>query len=119
LADARREAFVQGLFTARSASAAAIAAGYAPRSARNRASRLLRDPAVMARLAALRAERQTLAGASADLEVARLEDIFHAAVAQADLRLALKAVVNQSQLLGLIGPASHGAGVTKADTSSF
>ena len=70
--NSKRTRFVDALLIEPSATAAAISAGYAPRSAASQASELLKNPEVSTALALKRAELAARSGVSADLIVSGL-----------------------------------------------
>jgi len=109
--NARQEAFCRHYVLGTSAAAAARQAGYSAPTARSQAWRLLQHPDVQARIAALRADRETAAAALCGQLWEQVEAIRAAALAKGQYGAALRAVTTQLRLFERLGlPA------TAADT---
>lgn len=99
----RREAFCRHVAAGRSLAAAARLAGYAWHGAKQQGSRLLRDPAVAARVAELAARRE----AQRRDEVAQLVEaartVFLGASSRGNHSAALRSLDMMTRLLGTLG----------------
>jgi len=101
----RQERFCREFVTYANGSTAAKEAGYAPRSARQHASRLLKNPRIRARIAALQTELVQDAAASRDILLGKLETVYRRALADYNFPAAVRAVEAQARISGLA--ASH------------
>lgn len=106
----RQEAFCQAYILFPNGATAARTAGYAPKSARSQASRLLARPAVAARLRSLRREMVDSNCRRRDDLVAKLEVIYRRALDDHQFMAAMRAVQMQARLAGHLDPVQSDAG---------
>lgn len=98
---ARQERFCHQFVECPNASAAAKAAGYRAASARNTGYRLLRDPRVVARIAAIQAELASQQCRELDILLGKLETVYRRAIDDHQFSAAARAVELQAKLAGL------------------
>lgn len=111
LTASRKEKFCRRYVGSLNAAAAARHAGYAPQSCRTSAYRLLREPAVQARIAELQAEDARQVGDQTETLVGKLESVFRLAVEYHHFSAAVRIVEMQARLAG-IAPAGPSGGST-------
>lgn len=111
LTSPRKEKFCRRYVGSLNAAAAARHAGYAPQSCRTSAYRLLREPAVQARIAELQAEDARQVGDQTETLVGKLESVFRLAVEYHHFSAAVRIVEMQAKLSG-IAPVSPSGGST-------
>jgi hypothetical protein len=111
----RKEKFCRRYVASLSAAGAARAAGYKPQHARSTAYKLLRDPAIQARIADLQAEEARELTRATEILVGKLEGVFRLAVEYHHFSTAARVVDMQAKLSGLIAsrptPSSPGGSV--------
>jgi hypothetical protein len=100
---ARQESFCRHYVFGTSAAAAARAAGYSEATARSQGWRLLRQPAVQARIAALRADQDQVAATLCGQLWAEVEEIRAIALERRELHAALRAVAAKLHLFERLG----------------
>ncbi|MBK8907918.1 MAG: terminase small subunit [Rhodospirillales bacterium] len=105
----RKEKFCRRYVGSLNAAAAARHAGYAPQSCRTSAYRLLREPAVQARIAELQAEDARQVGDQSETLVGKLESVFRLAVEYHHFSAAVRIVEMQAKLAG-IAPSGPSGG---------
>ena len=101
--NARQEAFCRHYVSGGSAAAAARTAGYSETTARAQAARLLHQPAVQDRIAALRADSEEAQGALCSRLLAQTEAIRAAAMSEKRYATALRAVNTSLKLVQSLG----------------
>lgn len=97
----RQERFCHLYVADSHATRAAMAAGYAPRTARAQGSRLLSHPGVAARIRDLQAAQANRTCAHVDALMAKLENVYLKALDNHNFQAAGKAVEMQARLAGL------------------
>lgn len=97
----RQERFCERFVELGNASAAAKAAGYLPASARNTGYRLLRDPRVISRIAAIQAQMADDHCRQVDILLGKLETVFRRALDDHQFSAAARAIELQAKLAGL------------------
>lgn len=105
----RQERFCERFVELGNAAAAAKAAGYLPASARNTGYRLLRDPRVISRIAALQAEMADQHCRQVDILLGKLETVFRRALDDHQFSAAARAIELQAKLAGLADRAPRSA----------
>jgi hypothetical protein len=99
----RREAFCRHVAAGRSLAAAARLAGYAWHGAKQQGSRLLRDPAVAARVAELAARREARRRDEVAQLVEAARTVFLGASSRGNHAAALRSLDMMTRLLGTLG----------------
>ena len=94
----RKERFCRGFVEHGNATAAAIEAGYAVRSSRTQGHRLLRDPGVARRIAAIQADLARTSCHDMDVLLGKLEAVYRRAFEDRNLPAAARAVEIQARL---------------------
>ncbi|MDG4602268.1 MAG: terminase small subunit [Defluviicoccus sp.] len=97
----RQERFCERFVELGNASAAAKAAGYLPASARNTGYRLLRDPRIATRIAAIQAQMADQHCRQVDILLGKLETVFRRALDDHQFAAAARAIELQAKLAGL------------------
>jgi hypothetical protein len=97
---ARQERFCRRFVELACATAAARAAGYAPKWAKTAGYRLLRH----SRIAAIEAETARLHSRTSDVLVGKLENVYRRAVVDHQFNAAARAVDLQAKIRGFTGP---------------
>lgn len=97
----RQERFCERFVELGNASAAAKAAGYLPASARNTGYRLLRDPRIISRIAAIQAQMADDHCRQVDILLGKLETVFRRALDDHQFSAAARAIELQAKLAGL------------------
>ena len=101
---ARQERFCRRFVELACATAAARAAGYAPKSAKSAGYRLLRHPRIAERIAAIEAETARLHSRTSEVLVGKLENVYRRAVVDHQFHAAARAVDLQARIRGFTGP---------------
>jgi len=99
----RQERFCHFYLRCANAAEAAVEAGYAERSARNQAYRLLHTRRIRARLTDLQTETALHACSGLDSMLAKLQNVYERAIEARHFYAAARAVEIQSRLLGQRG----------------
>ncbi|MCW5700070.1 MAG: terminase small subunit [Rhodospirillales bacterium] len=97
----RKEQFCRRYVGSLNAAAAARYAGYAPQSCRTTAYKLLREPAVQARIAELQAEDARQVGRETETIIGKLESVFRLAVEYHHFSSAVRILEMQAKLAGI------------------
>ncbi|MFO1128976.1 MAG: terminase small subunit [Rhodospirillales bacterium] len=97
----RQERFCRIYLECANAAQAARAAGYCPRSARNTGYRLLRQPRVAARIAALQLEMADDSCRNIAILLSKLETVYRRAIEDHNFAAAARAVELQARLAGV------------------
>jgi len=111
----RQERFCRAFIEQGSASYAARLAGYAPATARNQGYRLLHDPRIKARIAAIQSEMAADAGRDAELLIGKLEALYRRAVERGEFATAVRIVEAQARMSGAVPAAAKGRQMTTND----
>ena len=98
--NARQEAFCEHYEEEPNAAAAARRAGYSSHSARSQGSRLLADGDIQQHIATLKKIRMRARALDRELLLERLEDLYHAAMADGRLNAAIQALRLMAQIGG-------------------
>ena len=98
--NARQEAFCEHYEEEPNAAAAARRAGYSSHSARSQGSRLLADGNIQQHIATLKKIRMRARALDRELLLERLEDLYHAAMAEGRLNAAIQALRLMAQIGG-------------------
>ena len=106
----RHERFCQAYLADPNAGRAALAAGYAPRNARQFGARLLNRADVSARIAQLQAGLAERACARAEALMAKLETVFQRALDAHQFTAAARAVEAQARLTGALAAKGNTGG---------
>jgi hypothetical protein len=102
----RQERFCRKFVEFGTATAAAVAAGYAPKYASNAGYRLMRHPRILRRIAEIETEAGEAHCDTRDVLLGKLETVFRRAVVDHQFATAARAVDLQARLRGFIGPAA-------------
>ena len=105
----RQEAFCRHYAASGNAADAARQAGYSERSARQTGCALLERPYVVERLRRIRLSWKRTERDEAQIVLARLEQVWDAAVASGSAYTMLRVLRFQAEIAGLIGPANRRA----------
>jgi hypothetical protein len=98
----RQEAFCRHFLTEPSGTRAAIMAGYSARSAENQASRMMRNDEVLQKISALRRAHALSYALDRDTMLDKLEAFFDDAMKGQSFSAALRALLAQAELSGLL-----------------
>ena len=112
----RQERFCERFVDLGNAAAAAKAAGYLPASARNTGYRLLRDPRVISRIAALQEQMADTHCRQVDILLGKLETVFRRALDDHQFSAAARAIELQAKLAGLADRAQTRAAARQEKT---
>jgi hypothetical protein len=110
----RRTRFVRAYVTEPNATRAAILAGYSPRSAHNQSSRLMKNDEVVKEIVRLRNELGLIYDLSRETLLDKLEAVYDFAVEHRRFTPAVRAVMAQAKIMGLIISPTP-----KEDSASF
>jgi phage terminase small subunit len=121
----RQERFCQQFVSSANAAAAAVAAGYAPGSARNAGYRLLNHPRIAARITQIQTETARHHCSDTEVLIGKLEAVYRRAMYDHQFSAAARAVELQAKLSGTLAaratpamsPASGLAKTTKSAKS--
>lgn len=108
--NARQEAFCREYLKGNGGAMAAVRAGYMPRSCHVRASRLLSNPRVRARIKELRDDVAFRSCQDASTLLSKLEEVYERAMRMGEYGSAQRAVALQARIGGFDkGPEGQGA----------
>ena len=105
--NARQEAFCEFYDDDPNAAAAARNAGYSARSARSQGSKLLADSNIQQHIATLKKIRARARALDRELLLERLEELYHACMAEGRLNAAIQALRLMAQIAGHTGRAAQ------------
>lgn len=105
----RQENFCRRFVEYANAAVAARAAGYAPESARNHGYRLMKQPRIRARIAALQAELAREAADDSEVLIGKLENVYRRAIEDHHFYAATRAVEVQARLAARLRRAAADA----------
>lgn len=105
----RQERFCRLYVECANAAQAARAAGYRPQSARNTGYRLLRQPHITARIAAIQAEIADANCRDVGVLLSKLETVYRRAIEDHSFAAAARAIELQARLAGLTDRKSTAA----------
>lgn len=114
----RRERFCRAFVEQGGAASAARIAGYAAASVRNQGYRLLKEPCIRARIAAIQSEMAQQAGREADVLIGKLENLYRRAVESAEFATAARIVEAQARLAGVGAGRSASRSAKTTESSS-
>lgn len=106
----RHENFCRHFADSANAAAAALAAGYAPQSARNAGYRLLNQPRIALRIAEIQAETARTHCHDVETLVGKLEVVYRRAIHDHQFSAAARAIELQAKLYGTLAPRAKGEG---------
>ncbi len=106
----RHEAFCQHFVLLGNATDAAARAGYASESARNQGYRLMRQPAIQARVAEIRSGLASVYCLDAGVLLGKLEAVYQRAVANLDFHAAARSVEIQARIAGHLATTKYRRG---------
>jgi phage terminase small subunit len=116
----RQERFCRFYVEYANAAQAARAAGYCPQSARNAGYRLLRQPRIAARIAAIQLQVADDSCRDVDVLLSKLETVYRRAIEDHNFAAAARAIELQAKLAG-VGerrPAGAKSSATPTDSGS-